>query len=139
MHVGDRGLERELLGELRGIEGLTPADANQREQLAGLLALRAGVHERGGEVERARRDYATALAVLGAEGGGATRSRLHHALALVLLRSEPEAAREHAAQALAHADSPELLQDRLRSDPAIAELAGRDPAWQALLTAQVAR
>ncbi len=135
-HWGDTTLERALLADLRGVEALIPEDAAQRDALAALLCARASLLERVGEDVQARRDLVAALAALGPERedrDDSPRTRIHRALARLLADREPDVALAHAARAIATASSPELTRDRLASDPRIAPLLARSPAWRALL------
>ena len=144
-HADDAELERELVEALQVVDAFllasTELDAPQRVALAELLLARAAVMERRGELGRALGDDEAALAVLGDPSedlGASPRARLHGALARLLAELDPSAALLHAERAVASAEAPELVVDRLAREPQLVALAARDPAWQRLLAPALA-
>jgi hypothetical protein len=135
-HFDDPAVQQAMLAALAGIEATAVPDASTRRALRALLHARAMIRSQLGDTTLARRDFEAALAALGDEpddSAGPQRAETHLALALLLAGADPSAALAHAVRAVASDGAPELVRDRLRREPALAERITHDPAWQSLV------
>jgi len=135
-HFDDPVVQQAMLGALAGVEAMATPDGPTRQALRALLHARAMIRSQLGDTALARRDFEAALAALGDDpddSGAPQRAQTHLALALLLADADPSAALAHAARAVACDRAPELVRDRLRREPALAERITNDPAWQALV------
>jgi hypothetical protein len=134
-HRNDAALRRLGLVELRQLDVLGPTRDVERIAARKLLALRGDLHAREGDPTMARREFTAAVELPPVDDADdrEVRRRLHVRLVDLLLPASPAAALDHASQALALGDSPELTREQLLDLPGVAARLGDDPRWRALL------